>query len=99
MMGQPLHKSAVRFTPNHKQDIILLIHNRCLKSFDASCIYLKLGLLYLHQVPWGPLMVKGTAAVPGGIPPEDLPEKPVGGQVRPRPSVHLCPQPGPLRHP
>ena len=80
MMGQPLHKSAVRFTPNHKQDIILLIHNRCLKSFDASCIYLKLGLLYLHQVPWGPLMVKGTAAVPGGSRPRTFQRSPWGAR-------------------
>lgn len=97
-MGQPLYKSAVRFIPNHKQDIILLIHNRCLKSFDASCIYLKLGLLYLHQVPWGPLRAlpgKETAATPMGPRPQDPPEKPMRGQVRPSPAIPRCPQPEP----
>lgn len=97
-MGQPLYKSAVRFIPNHKQDIILLIHNRCLKSFDASCIYLKLGLLYLHQVPWGPLRAlpgKETAATPVGPPPQDPPEKPMRGRVRPSPGIPQCPQPEP----
>lgn len=97
-MGQPLYKSALRFIPNHKQDIILLIHNRCLKSFDASCIYLKLGLLYLHQVPWGTLRVlpgEGDSGHACRIPPPRPCRETRRGQVRPSPGVQMGPQLGP----